>query len=244
MSLHIRSSLTGGLSRVLTRTGLLLAVAYVLVGAVWQVLFYSAVGAWIQQSGAPEDISAFPMIELPLVVSAGGALISLLLLQYLTILTIRTFVNGSSRTIPAEYYTRNIASVIVNTVIGSLVFGLIILIGSVLFVIPGLIAYVAFIFMLFYVAVDDQNFIAAFRSSWRTTRGHWLRLFLLLVIVFVVVSVIPGVLSVITRFAVGATAGPGLGTLVSGTLTLPFSLLVLGILAEAFTQLRDADGTY
>lgn len=243
MSLHIRSSITGGIGRVLTRAGLLLAAVYVLVGAVWQVLFYSAVESFIQQPGSMENISTFPTVEIPFMMSAGGAIVSLLLLQYLTVVTIRTFVNGS-RTIPTEYYTRNIVPVFVNTVIGSLVFGLIVLIGSVLFVIPGLIAYVAFIFTLLYVAVEDQNFIAAFRSSWRTTRGHWLRLFLLLVIVFVFVSVIPGILSAITRLAVSAAAGPGAGTLVSGTLTLPFSLFVLGILAEAFSQLRNIDPTY
>lgn len=243
MSLRIRSSITGGIDRALTRAGFLLAVAYVLVGAVWQVLFYSAVETAVRRSGTIGSVSAFPTVDVPLVVSAGGAIVSLLLLQYLTIITIRTFVNDA-RTIPTEYYTRNIVPVFVNTVIGSLVFGLIVLIGSVLFVIPGLVAYVAFIFVLLYVAVDDQNFVAALRSSWRTTRGHWLRLFLLMTVVFVSVSIIPGILSAITRLAVGAAAGPGVGTLVSGSLTLPFSLFVLGILAEAFAQLRSVDPTY
>jgi membrane-anchored glycerophosphoryl diester phosphodiesterase (GDPDase) len=130
--------------------------------------------------------------------------------------------------------------VLVNSIVGSLALGLVIFLGSILFVVPGIIAYVAFVFTLLYIAAEDQSFIAAFRSSWNVTRGNWLRLFGLLVIVFVGITVVPGVLSALTSAVFTATLGPALATLASGTLTLPFSLLVLGILAEAFTQLRTA----
>ena len=240
MSLQIRTSLTGGLGRCLNRNGLLLALAYVLVGAVWQVLLYSAVVTAVGQSAAPSGASALPTVDLPLVVSAGGAVVSLVLLQYLTIVTIRTFVGGHTRTIPAEFYTRNIPYVLVNSIIGSLALGLVIFVGSILFVVPGIIAYVAFIFTLLYIAAEDQSFIAAFRSSWNVTRGNWLRLFGLLVVVLVAITIVPGVLSALTSAVFAATLGTGIATLVSGTLTLPFSLLLLGILAEALTQLRTA----
>ena len=242
MSLQIRSSLTGGIGRCLNRNGLLLALAYVLVGAAWQVLLYSAVVTVAGQSAAPSGASALPTVDLPLAISVGGAVLALLLLQYLTVVTIRTFVGGHTRTIPAEFYTRNILSVLVNSIVGSVLFGLLIFVGSVLLVIPGIIAYVAFIFTLLYISAEDQNFIAAFRSSWNLTRGNWLRLFGLLVIILVGITVIPGVLSALTSAALTTTLGPALGTLVSGTLTLPFSLILLGILAEAFIQLRDAQG--
>ncbi|SDY14729.1 hypothetical protein [Halobellus clavatus] len=240
MSLQIRSSLTGGIGRCLNRNGLLLALAYVFVGAAWQVLLYSAVVAAVGQSAAQGGASALPTVDLPLVVSAGGAVVALVLLQYLTIVAIRTFVGGHTRTIPAEFYTRNIPYVLVNSIIGSLAFGLAIFVGSILFVVPGIIAYVAFIFTLLYIAAEDQSFIAAFRSSWNVTRGNWLRLFGLLVVVFLGITIVPGVLSALTSAVFTTTLGPALATLASGTLTLPFSLLLLGILAEAFTQLRTA----
>ena len=238
MSLQIRSSLTGGIGRCLNRNGLLLALAYVFVGVVWQVLLYSAVVAAVGQSATPSGASALPTVDLPLAVSAGGAVVALVLLQYLTIVTIRTFVGGHTRTIPAEFYTRNIPYVLVNSIVGSLALGLVIFVGSILFVVPGIIAYVAFVFTLLYIAAEDQSFIAAFRSSWNVTRGNWLRLFGLLVIVLVGITVVPGVLSALTSAVFSTTLGPALATLASGTLTLPFSLLLLGILAEAFTQLR------
>ena len=240
MSFQIRTSLTGGLGRCLNRNGLVLALAYVLVGAAWQVLLYSAVVTAVGSSTAPTGAAALPSIELPLAVSAGGAVVSLVLLQYLTIVTIRTFVGGHTRTIPAEFYTRNIPYVLVNSIIGSLALGLVIFVGSILFVVPGIIAYVAFIFTLLYIAAEDQSFIAAFRSSWNVTRGNWLRLFGLLVVVLVAITIVPGVLSALTSAVFAATLGTGIATLVSGTLTLPFSLLLLGILAEALTQLRTA----
>jgi hypothetical protein len=240
MSLQIRSSLTGGIGRCVNRNGLLLALAYVFVGAAWQVLLYSAAATAVGGSAAPSGASALPTVDLPFVVSAGGAVVALVLLQYLTIVTIRTFVGGHTRTIPAEFYTRNIPYVLVNSIVGSLALGLVIFVGSILFVVPGIIAYVAFIFTLLYIAAEDQSFIAAFRSSWNVTRGNWLRLFGLLVVVLVAITIVPGVLSALTSAVFSATLGPALATLASGTLTLPFSLLLLGILAEAFAQLRTA----
>ena len=240
MSLQVRTSLTGGLGRCLNRNGLLLALAYVVVGAAWQVLLYSAVVTAVGSSTAPTGASALPTVGLPLAASAGGAVVALVLLQYLTIVTIRTFVGGHTRTIPAEFYTRNIPYVLVNSIVGSLALGVVIFVGSILFVVPGIVAYVAFIFTLLYIAAEDQSFIAAFRSSWNVTRGNWLRLFGPLVIVLVAITVVPGVLSALTSAVFTASFGSAPATLASGTLTLPFSLLLLGILAEAFTQLRDA----
>ena len=114
------------------------------------------------------------------------------------------------------------------------------LIGSILLIIPGIIAYVAFIFVFLYVAVDDENVIAALSDSWGLTRGSWIRLFVLLFIVFVGVGVISGLFTVISAAIVGAGSGPAVSTFVSGVITLPFSLLTLGILADAFTQLRES----
>lgn len=172
MSLQIRTSLTGGIGRCFNRNGLALALAYVLVGAAWQVLLYSAVVTAIRASAASGGISALPSVDLPLAASAGGVVVTLLLLQYLTVVTIRTFVGGHGRTIPTEFYTRNIGSVLVNSIMGSLVFGILIFVGRILFVVPEIITYVAFIFTLIYISAEDQNFITAFQSSWNVTRGH------------------------------------------------------------------------
>ncbi|MCD2204952.1 hypothetical protein [Halobacterium sp. KA-6] len=139
--------------------------------------------------------------------------------------------------------TRNIVYVLVNSILGSIAFGFLVTLGTILLVIPGIIAYIAFLFMIVYITVEDENFIAALRDSWTLTRGNWLRLFGLLLVLFVVVGIFASLLSVGTRIAITAVAGQSLGTLVSGIIALPVSLLTLGILAEAYTQLRNQTGT-
>ncbi|WP_324666217.1 hypothetical protein [Haloarcula sediminis] len=238
MSLNIGSSLTGGFSRVANRNGVVLSLAYVVLGLVWQVAFYSAFVTWLLRANPEMTDVPLPTVDIPLAVSAVVAIVALLLLQVAAIVSIRTFVGGHTDKIPSEYYSRNILLVLVNTIVGSIAYGLLVFLGSLLLIIPGIIAYVAFLFMIFYIAVEDDNFIAALRNSWTLTRGNWIPVFGLLLVIFVGLSIIPGILGVLISFIVGAYAGPAISTLVSGVITLPFSLLVLGILAEAFVQLR------
>ncbi len=215
-------------------------IAYLILGAAWQIPFYSAVVTGVEQSGTSTENVALPAIDAPLAISVSATILMLLGLQWLTVVTIRTFVGGDTRAIPSEYYTRNIVPVLLNSLVGGLIYGVLMFVGSVLFVIPGIIAYVAFIFMIMYVTVEDKNFVAGFRDSWQLTRGHWLRLFGLLLLVVAGIGLISGVLTAMTSLAVGAVAGEATGILLSGVVGLPFSLLILAILAEAFTQLRES----
>lgn len=215
-------------------------VAYLIIGAAWQIPFYSAVVTGLERSGTPTENVVLPTIDAPLAVSVSAAILMFLGLQWLTITTIRTFVGGHTQAIPSEYYTRNIIPVLLNSLIGGLIYVVLMLVGSVLFVIPGIIAYIAFIFMIVYIAVEDKNFIAGFRDSWQLTRGHWLRLFGLLLTLVAGIGLISGVLTAMTSLVVSAIAGEAVGTLLSGVVGLPFSLLILATLAEAFTQLRES----
>lgn len=242
MSFSVGSSLTGGISRVTNRNGLLLALALMTLGGAWQVLLYSAIAAWIipSGSGTASQTMPLPSVDIPLMISAGGGVILLLGLQYLTIIAIRTLVGGYSRSIPTEYCTRSIGFALVNAPVGTIAFGITVFIGSLLFVIPGVIAYVALVFSLLYVAAEDKNVIAAFSSSWSLTRGHWLKLFALLAIVIITVSIIQFVSGILAQLVVAASGGgSGLEAFVSGVISLPFAVLLLGILAEAFTQLQE-----
>ena len=240
MTLKIGSSVVGGIRRVANRNGLLLMIAYLIVGAAWQIPFYSAVVTGLEQSGTSTENVALPAIDAPLAVSVSAAILMLLGLQWLTVVTIRTFVGGHTQAIPSEYYTRNIVLVLLNSLVGGVIYAVLMFVGSVFFVIPGIIAYVAFIFMIMYVTVEDKNFVAGFRDSWNLTRGHWLRLFGLLLLVVAGIGLISGVLTAMTSLVVGAVAGEATGILLSGVVGLPFSLLILAILAEAFTQLRES----
>jgi len=61
-----------------------------------------------------------------------------------------------------------------------------------------------------------------------------------LLVVVAGIGLISGVLTAMTSLVVGAIAGEGIGILLSGVVGLPFSLLILATLAEAFTQLRES----
>lgn len=241
VSLKIGTSLTSGLGRVANRNGLLIMLSYMIVGLVWQVLFYSAVVAQIQSAGVDASAIGLPSIDAPFAVLAVGALLLLLVLQYLTIIAIRTFVGGYSSTIPSEAYTRNIGLTLVNSILAGISFGVLVMVGSVFLFIPGIIAYVAFIFGLFYVAAEDENFIAGLRNSWSLTRGNWLRLFVLLMIAIGTIALVSGILSFVASLVVSVVGGQAAATLASGVISLPFSVLTLGVLAEAFNQLQGGE---
>lgn len=240
MVLSVTAAMTGGIRRAANRNGLLLSLALVALGAVWQLSFYSAISTAVHRPGMSAQSVPLPTIDVPLAVSAAGAVVALVGLQYVTVVTMRTFVGGRSGTIPSEYYTRNIVPVLVNAIVGGVLYGFAVLVGSVLLVVPGIIAYVALSFTLLYITTEDQNAVAALASSWRTTRGHWLRLFLLLTVVFVLVGLAQGVLSLLAQAAFTAASGGSLGVLASGVIVLPLSVVVVAILADAFVQLTDS----
>ena len=239
MTLKIGSSITGGFRRIANRNGAVLLSALTLLAIVWQVTFTSFfLDIALGDGAAVSSMTIPPMIDAPTTVLAAGALLSILALTYLNIVAIRTFVSGATRSIPSDYFTRRIGVVFLNTVVGGIVFGLLVFLGSILLIIPGIIAYVAFIFTTFYIAVEDENFVAALRHSWTLTRGNWLKLFGLLLIVIV------GFGAISTAISLAATAaGQPIETVVTSVVSLAVTVVTLGILSEAFNQLRAGAGS-
>jgi membrane-anchored glycerophosphoryl diester phosphodiesterase (GDPDase) len=118
-----------------------------------------------------------------------------------------------------------------NFIVGAVVFAVIIALGLVLFVVPGIFLLVALVFWTVYVAVEDRSFVEGMQESWALTRGHRMRLFLLgfaVAIVGVVVSAV---------FGAGVLPGSTLGLVIAqigSALTTVFSLATL---AAAYDQL-------
>lgn len=236
MSLQIGSTITNGLRRVANRNGLLLIFASVLLGTAWQVAFNSAVAASL-----PPELSGglAPTVDAPFPVLAALAVVSFLVLPVVSIVAIRTFVAGETDRIPREFATRRIGWVVANLVVGGVVLGVLVTIGTALLVIPGIVVYVALLFMAVFVAVEDENFVAAMGDSWRLTRGNWLRLFALILIVTVPFTVAITALSMALAVAVGPASAAA--TLVTVAISMTFSVAILGVLAEAFERLHEGD---
>jgi hypothetical protein len=233
-TLNIGSALTNGLGRVGNRNGGILLLAAAVLGILWQLLVNSV---FVQM--LPPDFSGSLglTIDLPFGILAISSLIVFVLLSYLTIVATRTFVAGETTQLPTEFLQRRIPWVIANLIVGGIVFTLLLFIGSLLFVIPGIIAYLSLLFMTVFIAVDDENFISAMSSSWHLTRGNWIRLFILLAIIIVPTAV--GFVLVSTASSIVFGANSAASQIATGLISLPVSILILGVLAETFVQLQE-----
>lgn len=239
MSLQLAPALRTGGQNLFSRTGAILLAAYTALTAAILPLSNTMIVRLYERAGLTEASEAIPLVlDLPLSVAVGGYLVGTLVGGYLSLVAIRSFVTGDGTQFPAGAFTRNVPLALANLVAGGLVYFLLMTVGFVLLVLPGLIAYVAFMFMLPYVAVEDRNFVDALRSSYRLSKGNWLMLGVLVVLVFAVASVIGGV----GGLAFGLLLPPAAGQLLSVVVTAPVSLFSLAVIAAAFEQLRGADG--
>ncbi|WP_227378595.1 hypothetical protein [Haladaptatus halobius] len=240
MPINITSILKQGYSRSIKRNGLLLMGIVFVISALNGVLGIS-ITRWIaSQRFTPGSVQAEPTLLIPPLV---GGLVSLVLgiaLLVVSIAAIRVFVSSEIERLPREYFTRNMVWAAINLFVGAIVFGLIVALGFVALIIPGIFLLVTLAFWTVYVAVEDQNFITAFRSSWGLTRGYRLNLFVL------------GVAVVLLTVLVNLVFG--LGELASGSLTGNIIALVFvqagsaittvfstAVLATAYTELKSQD---
>ncbi|MFB6301412.1 MAG: hypothetical protein ABEH78_00910 [Haloferacaceae archaeon] len=187
-------------------------------------------GAEMPMGGAPG-----PVIPVSPLVAAGIGAVFALLSAFLTVGALRIFLTDEREHLPTEAFTRRIGWVLLNVVIGGIVFGLAVAIGLVLLIVPGVFLMVALAFWTVVVVDEDTSFVTGFRRSWRLTSGRRLRLFLLGLVVLVIVFVV--------NLAFGAIGGllgfftPVLGVVVGqigGAFTTVFTWAAL---AAAYRQL-------
>ncbi|MBX0288220.1 hypothetical protein EGH22_17970 [Halomicroarcula sp. F28] len=237
MSLQIGPVLRSAGAQLLSRTGAILLAAYIALTAALLPLSNTMLVRIYERVGLTEPAEVIPLVlDVPLSVAVGGYLLGVLVGSYLSVVAVRTFVAGDGGQFPSGAFTRNVPLAIANVVVGGLVYGLAVAVGSLLLVVPGLLAYIAFLFMLPYVAVEDRNFVDALRSSYRLSKGNWLMLGVLLL---VVVGVSGGV-GAVGGVVAGLLLPPALGQLSLAAIQSPASLFSLAVIAAAFDQLRGA----
>ena len=238
MSLQIGPALRSGGEKLLSRTGVILLAAYITLTATLLPLANTMIRRIYERVGLTEAAGTIPLVlDVPLSVAVGGYLLGLLAGSYLSVVTIRTFVTGDGGQFPSGAFTRNVPLAVANVVVGGLVYALLVAVGSILLFIPGLVAYIAFLFMLPYVACEDRNFVDALRSSYRLSKGNWLMLGVLLLVIFGVA----GVVGVVGGLLSGLFLPPALGQLSLAFIQSPVSLFLLALIAAAFDQLRESD---
>lgn len=234
MSLNIGRALQEGIARTVARNGLLLAVLMAVSTALSLVAYRSAIESLVPDTAGQPVVVFGPALPLSPTVAGAATLLLYLVSFVLVVAGLRTFVTDETRTIPGEHFTRRLVWALVNYVVGYVVFFLAIWIGFILLVVPGLFLLVSLFFWYVFVAVEDENFWRAFRSSWELTRGNRWSLLGLGVIVMVAGSVLYGVL-----FFVALAASPWVSLVVYAVFGAVFAVFSIATTARAYVQLAD-----
>ncbi|MDY6766148.1 MAG: hypothetical protein SVW77_02165 [Candidatus Nanohaloarchaea archaeon] len=223
MALDIGDAVEQGVHRTLERNGLLLVAAFLLLN-----LASALLGLRTGPTGmeAPATVSGNPA-ALALI----GIIVSLLSVV-VSIAALRVFVTDETEIVPDEAFKRNMGNALLHTIIGGFLFGIAVVVGLILLVIPGVYLMLALFFWTVFVAVEDENFYEAMQSAWDMSKGHKWQL-LGLVLVIVVINI---VLSAVG--AAAAVAGPRtVGMLVMQVLSAFGGVFALAAQARAYTQL-------
>lgn len=241
MSLDIGDALREGYGRAIAPSGRQFFVAAFLVQLVQSVTSQS------------QEVSVGPpFLEDPVVVDPGPlaidfgpgtlALLGLagtILSVYVLLVGIRLFVADSPDRIPDVHYRENLLVPWVNLFVGTIVFGILVGVGLVLFILPGLFVLTTLLFFGARIAVEDENFVGAMGSSWRLTRGNRIRIFLLLLAVLVVL------IGISIGFAVLAApivvVSPALSSVVEIAGQTAGTVYATAVLARAYVQLTRSE---
>lgn len=244
MSLRIGSALKRAGHQTASRAGVQLMVLYAIYALVYQTGANGLLATGIRAMGLPAEAAPPTFLDVPLVVHAGLTFIGLVLGLYFTLVSLRTLVDRERHGIPQWAFTRRPGWGMANVLVAGILFTIVLAIGFVLLVVPGIIAYIAFIFTVVFVADEDLDALTAFRRSWNLSRGNWLRIGFVLLIVFGIATALAMVVSMATAFGAGAL-GIGPGVIGVGTLVLfsPVYIYVLAVLTEMYNQLRAEEST-
>jgi hypothetical protein len=237
MSLEVVDTLKGGLEETFTSRGLkFIGLAYLinLVSSISSQSLFSQLGLY-EGMGSAYTMTSLAL-EGPMALWTGLSLIASLAGLWLTIGVLRNFVNNRSEKIDTDFFTENLGMTFLNLFIGTIVFSLIVGLGFVLLVIPGIFLLVSLIFWTVYVAVEDENFIEAMKSSWNLAKGNRIDLLLIgvgTVVVGLLATFIAGIPGAIIWFV-----GPGLSALITMAANAFGTVFTLATLAHAYRQLN------
>ncbi|MFB6157286.1 MAG: hypothetical protein ABEJ34_05535 [Haloferacaceae archaeon] len=235
--LSVGGAVRDGAARFLSRTGALLLALYLPAMVLYQLSFNGLLDALLG-SRLPGEASVGVTYPAPTAVHAAVVLVTLVGMSAFTVVAVRTFVAGATDDIPREFYTRRLPWTTANVIVGGLAFGLLVVIGSLLLVIPGIVAYVGLVFTTMFIAAEDEHFVAAFRRSWGLVRPAFLSVFALLLVLVVGVGLAAGIVGAVLSVGAAAVGLETWSNVVSTAVTVPLSLFVLAVLAAAFDRLR------
>lgn len=263
MGLDIGQALREGASRTTARNGLILAAVFagiaLLSAILWNTVYLRVIEAFLEvlHATSPEEIGMSSQeyaqqleaaenlesrlgesltVGIPLWAAAGGLLAIALVAEATLIVTVRIFANVGIESISQDLVTDNLLLATLNGFVGKILVWGLILLGTLLFVLPGIVLAVLFFFLRQEIAIKDKNFVQAMADSWRLTRGNRIEVFLVgsvLVIVSQLEVVTAALLDVVST-----PAGLVSGALVGGVLTV----FGAAVATRAYVQIDEGVG--
>lgn len=243
MSLDVGDALREGASRTTAANGLLLMTGFAAVAVASLVAQHSYL-SWAIEEGllTPEVRELMGQNPAPMAVGvpvaaalglwAGTAIVA----EGLRIVAIRTFVSRYTDRIPAVLVTRRLGWAVLNGFVGTVLVNLLIVLGSVLFVVPGVFLALSLFFVRQEIAVEDVNFVEAMANSWDLARGNRVEL-AVLAVVWITLAV--GLWIVGGVIGVALSGAPAVAAAISVVLGAPLTVFGVAVGARAYVQLTD-----
>jgi hypothetical protein len=247
MSLQIDEALRDGFNRTVARSGLLLVGVFLVFGlgnAVISQSFSQELTTVLEQT-ANQNIATgqTPLVgdntqPTPFAVSLSLEVLGLLsvlvavVAEALTIVAVRVFASDYTESIPGHLVSRRIALATINGVVGGLIALVLIVLGAIFFVVPGIYAAISLLFVRQEIAVDDKNFVDALGDSWSLTAGNRWEV-LGLAIIVIVINLVAGSPGLVLGFL-----DPTVGALASVVISSFTGVFATAVTTRAYQQLR------
>jgi hypothetical protein len=237
MALRLTSAVIDGIGRVLTRTGGVLFGLLLLQ----QLLLVTSLNT-VLEAQAPVAAADVVGLTLPVPATVAGALFlgSVVFSAVYFVVLARALARPRPQlsSFPADLYTRRMGRATLSMLVGGLVVAIAVTVGFVLLFLPGLFLAACFLFFIFAIGVEDRGVTGALKRSWTLSKGHRLRL---AVVVFatglggLVIGVVP------TLFQLAGA--PALGDVATVLLNGTIFVFVYGVMAAVYLQVRQGDGS-
>ncbi|MFB6251537.1 MAG: hypothetical protein ABEI27_07610 [Halobellus sp.] len=239
MALRLGQAFGNGIRRVLSRSGGILFVVFLLIQFSIQATVNTAV-LGVMPAGMAARAGQMLGLTLPVSGSVAGILFfaTMVLSSAFFVVLARALARPLDElsTFPSDLYSRRMGRATVSTIGGGLIVGVAVSVGLALLILPGIYLGAALLFFLFEVGVEDERAFAAIKRSWSQTKGSRLKLS-----VIVLFSGIVGALVGTVGTVFDLVGSVVLGEIVVNVLNTTLFILLYGIMADAYVQLSSDD---
>jgi hypothetical protein len=115
-------------------------------------------------------------------------------------------------------------------------------IGTILLVLPGIFIFVAFGLFAPAIVVEQKGVFEAFGRSWELVKGNWWRVFLILIVVFILVGIVHNIITAIFRAIADSFVTLAIGEWIANALLAPVSALAIAIIFFGLRQAKEGGG--